>query len=74
MASEETLYQVTCPRKGKFQGFCAGAWARGGKIIGAAPILKYCVGHPARWLEQYAELKGWEVMKVPMLSSDPDHG
>lgn len=72
--SEETLYRVTAPSRGRFQGFCAGAWARDGKIIDAAPILKYCKGHPAQWLEQYAEMKGWQIMKVPMLKRDPEYG
>lgn len=74
MKSEETLYRVTAPAKGRYKGFCAGAVEKGGKIAEAAPILKYCVGHPAKWLEQYAELKGWQIIKVPMLARDPDHG
>ncbi len=69
-----TLYRVTCPAKGKATGFCAGAWVRDGKVVGAAPVLKYCKGHPAKWLEQYAEMKGWKIEKVPMLASDPEHG
>ena len=72
--SDETLYQVTAPAKGKFQGFVAGAVVREGVIIYAPPILKYCKGHPAKWLEQYAELKGWKIVKVPMLKRDPDYG
>lgn len=73
-SSDETLYRVTAPAKGKSLGFCAGAVVKDGKVVDAPPILKYCKGHPARWLEQYAELKGWQIMKVPMLKRDPDHG
>lgn len=71
--SDETLYRVTCKPRGKALGFSAGASAKNGKITWAAPILKYCVGHPAQWLLQYAELKSWQVEKVPMLPSEPEH-
>lgn len=72
MKSKETLYRVTAKPKGRYQGFCAGAVAKDGKIIQAAPILKYSVGHPSQWLEKYAELKGWHIEKVPMLESGPE--
>lgn len=72
--TKDTLYRVTADAKGKYKGFCAGAVVRGGKVVKAAPVLKYCVGHPAQWLEQYADLKQWTIVKVPMLPADPDHG
>lgn len=71
---KDVLYRVTAPANGRFKGFCAGAFVKDGKVYKAAPMLKYCVGHPAKWLEQYAELKRWKLEKVPMLPSDPDHG
>ncbi len=74
MKTEETLYRVTAPANHRYKGFCAGAIAKDGKITDAAPILKYCVGRPAKWLEQYAQLKNWEIEKVPMMPRDPDHG
>lgn len=73
-SKDETLYRVTCPARGKGKGWEANAVEHDGKITEAAPLLKYCKGHPAQWLEQYADLKGWKIIKVPMLKRDPEYG
>jgi hypothetical protein len=51
--------QVTAPH------FCAGILIRDGYCYQAAPILKWCIGHPARWLALVFKRKGWATVVMP---------
>ena len=52
------LYQITAPH------FCAGAIERNGRLIYAAPILRWTVGKTLAEVQAYAKRKGWRVARV----------
>ena len=52
------LYQITAPH------LCAGAIERNGRLIYAAPILRWTVGKTLAEVQAYAGRKGWRVTKV----------
>lgn len=41
--------------------FCAGLVIRGGKVIKAAPILRYMTGWTPERIKGYASRKGWKI-------------
>jgi hypothetical protein len=44
--------------------FCAGADVKDGKIIDAAPIIKWMKGRTLWWVRKYCEKKKWEIEVV----------
>jgi len=51
----EILVRIVAPH------FVAGLILRDGKVIRAAPILKWTVGKQQKWLSQYFKSKGWKA-------------
>lgn len=45
--------------------FVAGLVARDGRVILAAPILRYAMGWDGRKLAEYCRVKGWTWERVP---------
>jgi hypothetical protein len=49
----EVAVQITAPH------FCAGVVARDGRVVAAAPIVRYMVGWDGRRVRDYCRRKGW---------------
>lgn len=52
---EEVLIRVVAPH------FVAGLVLRAGRVVLAAPILRWATGKPEDFLVTYFERKGWEA-------------
>lgn len=49
------LIQITAPH------FCAGLLIEAGKVVLAAPILRWMMGKPEDYVRFYCRRKGWAV-------------
>jgi hypothetical protein len=54
----EVLIQVDAPH------FCAGLVAKEGKVVIAAPILRYMIGWTGTQFQAYLKKKGWTYQRV----------
>lgn len=52
------LYQISAPH------FCAGIVVQSGRIVEAAPILRWAMGRRFAGFEWYCGQKGWKVTHV----------
>lgn len=52
------LYQITS------RYFCAGIEVAGGRVVKAAPIVKYMIGRSMEWVRAYCFKKGFTIIRV----------
>lgn len=55
MSVRETLYRITAPH------FCAGLVVIDGRIVRAAPILRWTLGKTPRQVWPYFRRKRWQI-------------
>ena len=54
------MLRVTC------RGLCFGLDVEGGRIVGAAPVARWCVGKRVAWVQEYWRRRGGTVEWVAL--------
>jgi hypothetical protein len=44
--------------------FVAGVVLKHDKVVKAAPIIRWMVGHNRNWIERYCATKGWDAEEI----------